>query len=166
MFRNVAKTAVSTALALTLAAGAIVYALVEHQAPSFTDVGHDYTGHLFAEYSGLGNQDLNGRINFSGTVQYTCQNNGGNTAPGQPKPFSGHADQSVRAETKNGRATIDLTASFLDFVPATLGGRQAGCANNQWTGVDPVVVGTVSANGTIRHGNSSVFASATISLAP
>jgi hypothetical protein len=145
---SIAIAAVTT---LALTASVALAAITFHQGPSFTDEGGGYTARLFAEASGLGNQDLHGRIAFSGVVQYTCQNKGGNTAPGQPLQVQSQADQQAKAETKNGRATIDLTASFTP--PATVPGNLIGCPNGNWTGINPVVLGPVSATGTIRHGN-------------
>jgi hypothetical protein len=142
--------AIAAVTMLALTASVALAAITFHQGPSFTDQG-GYTARLFAEASGLGNQDLHGRIVFSGVVQYTCQNKGGNTAPGQPLQVQSQADQQSKAETKNGRATIDLTASFTP--PATVPGNLIGCPNGNWTGINPVVLGPVSATGTIRHGN-------------
>jgi hypothetical protein len=125
-----------------------------HQGPSFTDQD-GLTVNLFAEASGLGNADLTGTIAFSGTVQYTCQNRGGNTAPGQPLQIDQQVSQSARANPKNGRATIDLTASFTP--PATVPGDEIGCPNGRWTGINPVVIGPVSATGTITWQGQQLF---------
>jgi hypothetical protein len=126
-----------------------------HQGPSFTDQGGGFTVNLFAEASGLGNADLTGTIDFSGTVQYTCQNKGGATAPGQPLQIDQQASQSARANPKNGRATIDLTASFTP--PATVPGDEIGCPNGNWRGINPVVIGPVSATGTITWKGEQLF---------
>ena len=126
-----------------------------HQGPSFTDQGGGFTVNLFAEASGLGNADLAGTIAFSGTVQYTCQNKGGNTAPGQPLQIDQQVSQSARANPKNGRATIDLTASFSP--PATVPGDLIGCPNGNWRGINPVVLGDVSATGTITWQGQVLF---------
>jgi hypothetical protein len=141
--------------ALALGATSVFAALTFHQGPSFTDQGGGYTVRLFAEASGLGNADLTGTINFSGDVQYTCRNKGGNTAPGQPLHLDQQFSQSARANPKNGRATIDLTASFS--VPATVPGNQIGCPNGNWTGINPVVIGSVSATGTITWEGQQLF---------
>lgn len=126
-----------------------------HQGPSFTDQGGGFTVNLFAEASGLGNADLTGTIAFSGIVQYTCQNKGGNTAPGQPLQIDQQVSQSARANPKNGRATIDLTASFTP--PATVPGDEIGCPNGRWTGINPVVISPVSATGTITWQGQQLF---------
>jgi hypothetical protein len=143
-----------------LAATSAVAAVTFHQGPTFTDQGGDFTVRLFAEASGLGNADLTGTVAFSGTVQYTCQNKGGATAPGQPLQIQQQVSQSARANPKNGRATIDLTASFTP--PATVPGDEVGCPNGNWRGINPVVLGPVSATGTITHQGQTLF-TATIS---
>ena len=63
--------------------------------------------------------------------------------------------QSARANPKNGRATIDLTASFTP--PATVPGDQIGCPNGRWTGINPVVISPVSATGTITWQGQQLF---------
>jgi hypothetical protein len=142
---------VVSAIAATSAFAAVTF----HQGPTFTDQGGGFTVRLFAEASGLGNADLTGTIAFSGTVQYTCQNRGGNTAPGQPLQIDQEVSQSARANPKNGRATIDLTASFTP--PATVPGDEIGCPNGRWTGINPVVLGPVSATGTITWMGQELF---------
>ena len=146
----------ASALAATAAFAAPTFKV----GPSFTDQGGGFTVNLSAEASGLGNADLTGTIAFSGTVQYTCQNKGGATAPGQPLQVNQQVSQSARANPKNGRATIDLTASFTP--PATVPGNQIGCPNGNWTGINPVVIGPVSATGTITWQGQTLF-QATIS---
>jgi hypothetical protein len=137
-----------------LAASSAVADVVFKQGPSFTDQG-GFTVNLFAEASGLGNSDLTGTIAFSGDVQYTCQNKGGATAPGQPLHVDQQFSQTARANPKNGRATIDLTATFTP--PATVPGDEIGCPNGNWKGINPVVVGPVSATGTITHAGETLF---------
>jgi hypothetical protein len=118
---------------------------------SFTDLGGGYTVNLSGDASGLGTTDLVGTIVFSGDVQYTCQNKGGSTAPGQPLHITQPFSQSARTNPKNGRATINLTASFSP--PATVPGDEIGCPNGNWKGINPVVVGPVSATGTLTAGS-------------
>lgn len=137
------------------------WAITFHQDPSFTDEG-GFTARLSAEASGLGNADLRATIDFDADVQYTCQNKGGNTAPGQPVHIDQQATQDARANPKNGRATIDLTASLT--VPATVPGNQIGCPNGKWTGINPVVIGNVTATGEITWGDESIFGPETIAL--
>jgi hypothetical protein len=126
-------------------------AITFHQGPTFANVSESSNGaydvNLFAEASGLGNDDMLGVIAFSATVQYTCQNKGGNTAPGQPLQIDQQSSQPSRTEPKNGRALLNFTASLS--VPATVPGDEIGCPNGKWTGINPVVIGTVTATGTI-----------------
>ena len=122
---------------------------------SFTDLGGGYTVNLSGDASGLGNADLTGTIVFSGDVQYTCQNKGGATAPGQPVHITEPFSQSARENPKNGRAIINLTASFVP--PATMPGKDIGCPNGNWTGINPVVLGPVSATGTLTWSGTTLF---------
>lgn len=147
--------------ALTLGASAAM-AVTFHAGPSFTDQGGGYTARLFADVSGLGNTDLVGTIDFAGLVQYTCQNKGGNTAPGQPTQQTSSAVQTVHPQAKNGRAVLDLTASFSP--PATVPGNTIGCPNGNWTGINPVILGPVFATGTITWGNQTLFGPTTIEV--
>jgi hypothetical protein len=142
-------------VAFAIAATSAFAAPTFHQGPSFTDEGGGFTVNLFAEASGLGNADLTGTIAFSGVVQYTCQNKGGGTAPGQPLQVDQQVSQNARANPKNGRATIDLTASFSPA--ATVPGDDIGCPNGNWTGVNPVIIGPVSATGTITWQGQQLF---------
>jgi hypothetical protein len=145
----------SLLVAFGVAATSAFAAVTFHQGPTFTDQGGGFTVRLFAEASGLGNADLTGTIAFSGLVQYTCRNKGGNTAPGQPLQFDQQVSQSARANPKNGRATIDLTASYTP--PAEVDGDLIGCPNGNWKGVNPVVIGPVSATGTITWQGQQLF---------
>jgi hypothetical protein len=131
--------------------------------PSFTNLAGDgYDVNLHAEATGLGNTDMVGSIVFSGTVQYTCQNNGGNTAPGQPLQITTQPVTKSVGEPKNGNAVLDLTASFVP--PATVPGKDIGCPSGKWTGINPVVIGPVSATGTITWGGETKFGPTTITV--
>ncbi len=147
--------AILSALFVVASFTAPALAVKFQEGPSFTDLLGGYTVNLNADASGLGNTDLVGTIVFSGTVQYTCQNNGGNTAPGQPLQITQPFSQSVKPEPKNGRAVLDLTASFTP--PATQPGKDIGCPSGKWTGINPVVIGDVSATGTITWGGQQLF---------
>ena len=39
----------------------------------------------------------------------------------------------------------------------TVGGREAGCPNGKWTGVDPVLTGPTTATLTIVQGGQTIF---------
>jgi hypothetical protein len=126
-----------------------------HAGPTFTDLGGGYTVNLYADASGLGSTNLTGTIVFSANVQYTCQNKGGGTAPGQPLHLNEQSSQTRKPNPKDGRAVIDLTASLT--IPATVPGNEIGCPNGNWTGINPVVIGDVSATGTITWGTAQLF---------
>jgi hypothetical protein len=130
-------------------------AVTFHSGPTFTDLGGGYRVNLSADASGLGSTNLTGTIVFSATVQYTCQNKGGGTAPGQPLQINQQSSQTVKPNPKDGRAVINLTASLT--IPATVPGNEIGCPNGNWTGINPVVQGSVSATGTITWGGSQLF---------
>jgi hypothetical protein len=97
-----------------------------------------------ATMAGLGNADVEVTTTVLGSAVYTCQNQGGNQAPGQNKVLVGPASSttSIPADAiKNGNLTfttnpVDLTA------PATVSAAVAGCPNNNWTGVNPVLTVT------------------------
>ena len=97
-----------------------------------------------ATMAGLGNFDVKVTTTVLGSAVYTCQNNGGNQAPGQNKVLVGPASSttSIPADAiKNGNLTfttnpVDLTA------PTTVSAAVAGCPNDNWTGVNPVLTVT------------------------
>ncbi|MET3172405.1 UNVERIFIED_ORG: hypothetical protein ABIB52_000229 [Arthrobacter sp. UYCu721] len=97
-----------------------------------------------AELAGLGNQDLLATVTVSGFAVYTCQNQGGNTAPGQNKVLEGptSAPTFIPSDAiKNG--TLRLTTNPVVLTAATtVTGAEAGCPNNNWTGVNPVLTVT------------------------
>lgn len=94
-----------------------------------------------AVIAGLGNEDLLAEVTVSGFAVYQCQNQGGNVAPGQNKVLVGPTTEPTLIPSgaiKNGNlrlATnpVELTAD--ESVTAA----EAGCANNNWTGVNPVL---------------------------
>jgi hypothetical protein len=93
--------------------------------------------------AGLGNEDLLATLTTSGSAVYTCQNNGGNQAPGQNKVLVGpsvtpaffDADQ-----IKNGNLSFTIANTLTS--PATVSAAAAGCPNANWTGVNPVLTVT------------------------
>jgi hypothetical protein len=147
---------IAAAVAALTVTGVALAAVTFHSGPTFTTTGlPGYTANLSANASGLGQTSITGSIEFSGTVQYTCQNNGGNTAPGQPFVFDQPpATQTVSAD-KNGRAVIDLTVTFS--APATLPGSQVGCPSGKWTGINPVIIGPVTATATIIFSGQTLY---------
>src|SRR5436190_1907820 len=94
-----------------------------------------------ATLAGLGNQDVNVHLSVSGFALYQCQNGGGNTAPGQNRVLAGPAtsDTAIPASAiKNGNLTFTTNPATLTAA-ATVSGAVAGCPNNNWTGVNPVL---------------------------
>ena len=91
--------------------------------------------------AGLGNQDLLVRESVSGFALYQCQNQGGNTAPGQNRVLAGPAtsDTAIPASAvKNGNLTFTTNPATLTAAP-TVSGSTAGCPNPNWTGVNPTL---------------------------
>jgi hypothetical protein len=94
-----------------------------------------------ASLAGLGNDDVLVTTSASGTAVYTCQNQGGNQAPGQNKVLVGPATSqtSIPADQiKNGNLTFTTNPAVLT-APTTVSAAVAGCPNNNWTGVNPVL---------------------------
>jgi hypothetical protein len=87
----------------------------------------------------LGGGDIVSTTTVEGFAVYTCQNQGGNQAPGQNKVLEGPDTGTVTlpgGEIKNGRATVRGSSTLT--ADDTVSGRVAGCPNNKtWTGVDP-----------------------------
>ena len=97
-----------------------------------------------AVLAGLGGEDLLATVSVEGFAKYTCQNNGGQRAPGQNKVLTGPATTATPIESdaiKNGNLTLVTDPTVLT-APATVTGAQAGCPNNNWTGVNPTVTVT------------------------
>jgi hypothetical protein len=91
--------------------------------------------------AGLGNEDLVIETTVTGFAIYECQNQGGNVAPGQNKVLEG--PQTVptvipSGEIKNGNVTFTTNPNTLEAAP-TVSGAEAGCPNQNWTGVNPTV---------------------------
>jgi hypothetical protein len=155
MKRRILLLVVAAIAALTVT-GVALAAVTFHSGPTFTTIGlPGYTANLSANASGLGQTSITGSIAFSGTVQYTCQNNGGNIAPGQPFVFAQPPTSQTVAPDKNGRATIDLTVSFSP--PPTQPGKDVGCPSGKWTGINPVVTGPVTATATIIWSGQTLY---------
>jgi hypothetical protein len=97
-----------------------------------------------ATLAGLGNEDLHITTTVRGFARYTCVNGGGNAAPGQNKVLIGPvvAPTTIPASAiKNGSVTFTTNPAVLT-APTTVSGTQAGCPNNNWTGVNPRVTVT------------------------
>ena len=97
-----------------------------------------------AVLAGLGNADLVANLSVSGTAVYQCKNQGGNVAPGQNKVLIGPATSttSIPADAiKNGNLTLTTNPAVLT-APTTVSAAVAGCPNNNWAGINPVVTVT------------------------
>ncbi len=94
--------------------------------------------------AGLGNDDLLATVTVSGFAVYQCQNQGGNVAPGQNKVLVGPATAPTLIDSdaiKNGNLTLVTNPATLS-APGTVPAAQAGCANKNWTGVNPTLTVT------------------------
>ena len=94
--------------------------------------------------AGLGNADLLAKVTVSGFAVYQCENNGGQQAPGQNKIVEGPVTAPTLIPSdaiKNGNLTLDTNAAVLT-AKDTVTAAEAGCPNNNWTGVDPVLTVT------------------------
>jgi hypothetical protein len=91
--------------------------------------------------AGLGNEDLDLHLSVSGFALYQCQNGGGQTAPGQNRVLEGPAtsDTAIPAsEIKNGNLVFTTNPATLTAA-ASVAGTTAGCPNDNWTGVNPML---------------------------
>jgi len=115
------------------------------------------------ELSGLGNKPAVATIVISETATYTCQNNGGQTAPGQSQvTTTSYGTQDLGNSNHNGRGVYDLTVGPVTPPPDTVSGTVAGCPNShnsQWTGVKATDTGA-TAMFTLTQGSKSLLTSA------
>jgi hypothetical protein len=145
----IAMVAVSTTIALA--------AITFHSGPTVvfnSDGSATATGNL----SGLGNTPATATLQVTTSFRYTCQNKGGNVAPGQNsvEVIGQPGTQTLSSTDKNGRADLSVTAPAAVPSP-TVSGTTAGCPNGNWTGVNPVQVGPASATLTITQGGQVIF---------
>lgn len=94
--------------------------------------------------AGLGNEDLLIDTTVEGFAVYQCQNNGGNTAPGQNKVLVGPVTAPTTIDSdavKNGNVRFVTNPAVLS-APGTVPGAEAGCPNPNWTGVNPTLTVT------------------------
>jgi len=152
-------------LIVSVTAAVVFAAVTWHSGPTFTpNVGADGffntaddTFTATGDGSGFGNRPAVATITLSGTFTYTCENPGGNTAPGQNQVTAiTSGSQDLGNADHNGRGTFDLTVGPLTFA-ATVGGKTAGCPNGNWTGVNPTPSGTRTATFKITQAGNLVF---------
>jgi hypothetical protein len=94
--------------------------------------------------TGLGGGDVTINVTVSGFAVYQCQNNGGNTAPGQNRVLEGPTTSPTTipgSEIKNGNLTFTTAPAVLS-ASSTVSGSAAGCPGNNWTGVNPALTVT------------------------
>lgn len=111
-----------------------------------------------ASLAGLGNGDVVISVTVRGFAVYTCQNNGGQTAPGQNKVLEGPVTTPTTipgSEIKNGNLSFVTDPAVLTAKDTVTAG-EAGCPNPNWTGVDPVLTVT-SISMTIAQGGTTFF---------
>jgi hypothetical protein len=94
-----------------------------------------------ATLAGLGNGDLAINVTVAGFAVYQCQNGGGNIAPGQNKVLVGPSTTPTiipGSQIKNGNVSFTTNPAVLS-APSTVTAAQAGCPNQNWTGVNPTL---------------------------
>ena len=141
----IAALAVSALLVMASAASAASPHFKKNGSPvcTVTVSGNSGTTSCSGALSGLGNDDLLLKLTTSGTAVYQCQNNGGNTAPGQNKVLIGPSVTPVLIPAdaiKNGNLAFSIANTLS--APATVSAADAGCPSANWTGVNPVVTVT------------------------
>lgn len=164
MSNKVRNGLMGATLALVIAASGVVYAALTWKIdPVLTNLAYGpttYTYELTGEASGQGNTRMLATITISGLADYTCQNKGGNQVAAQsPAQLSSTGSENVTSD-HNGRSNVDLTVSLV--IPATVPGKEVGCPNGNWLGVNPTNVRDVSATGQVTFGNATVAECASI----
>jgi hypothetical protein len=145
----VATLAITTSLAL----GAITF----HSGPSLSwngDGSATATGNL----SGLGNTPATAYLTITTSYSYTCQNKGGNVAPGQNSitVVGAPGTQTLDGTDKNGRSSLSVTA-FPGTPASSISGTAAGCPNGNWRGVNPTQTGAATAHLEIWQGGVLIY---------
>jgi hypothetical protein len=146
------------ALVATLAlAGTALGAITFHSGPTLvwnSDGSATATGNL----SGLGNTPATATLQITTSYTYTCQNKGGNVAPGQNsiEVFGAPGTQLLDSTDHNGRASLSVTA-YPGTPSATVSGTAAGCPNGNWRGINPVATGPATAVLTITQGGMVIY---------
>ncbi len=142
--------------ALVITASLAMAAITFHSGPTLTwnaDGSATATGDL----SGLGNVPATATLQLATSYTYTCQNHGGNVAPGQKSVLvvGPLGTQNLDNSDHNGRATLNVTA-FPGTPSPTVSGTAAGCPNGNWSGVNPVA-GATTATLTITQGGKTIY---------
>lgn len=159
------KLGILTAVVATLAitASLAMAAITFHSGPTVTwngDGSATATGNL----SGLGNTPATAYLQITTSYKYTCQNKGGNVAPGQTSVtvVGAPGSQLLDSTDKNGRSSLSVTA-FPGTPASTISGSAAGCPNGNWTGVNPTATGPSTATLWIVQGGVTIYGPTTFS---
>ncbi len=146
------------ALVATLAlAGTALGAITFHSGPTLT-WNSNGSATVTGDLSGLGNSPATATLQITTSYTYTCQNRGGNVAPGQNsvEVIGAPSTQQLDDTDHNGRSTLSVTA-FPGTPSATVNGKTAGCPNGNWTGINPVQTGPATALLTITQGGKVIY---------
>jgi hypothetical protein len=147
---------VLTAVAVLATATVAMAAITFHSGPTLT-WNSDLSASASGNMSGLGNQPATATLAVESFATYTCENKGGNTAPGQTSvAVFGSPGSQTLSTTKNGRATLNVSAA-APAPAATVTGNEAGCPNGNWRGVDPQLTGPTTARLEITQGGDVIY---------
>lgn len=144
-----------------LTAMAALAAVTWHSGPTLVENGSGASATFSSsgDGSGFGNQPASAQIVLAGNAQYTCQNGGGNVAPGaNPVPAVTQGSTPVQLSADhNGRGTYSLGPVGPLAPPATVSGKTAGCPNNNWQGVNGQLCGPATATLTITQAGKQIY---------
>jgi hypothetical protein len=140
-------------LTTTVALAAVTF----HSGPTVvwnSDGSATATGNL----SGLGNRGATAYLQITTSYSYTCENLGGNEAPGQKSVtvLGAPGSQELESTAKNGRSDLSVTA-FPGTPAEQISGTAAGCPNGNWTGVRPTANGPATATLWIVQGGKTIY---------
>ena len=147
------------ALVATFAlAGTALGAITFHSGPTLAWSSDGSSATATGNLSGLGNTPATAELQITTSYTYTCQNKGGNVAPGQTsvEVVGAPGEQDLGRTDRNGRSSLLVTA-FAGVAEATVSGRVAGCPNGNWMGVSPVSTGPATAVLTITQGGVDIY---------
>jgi hypothetical protein len=164
MFAKRISTRMTVVTVMSLLTATAVFAELNFKSgPSFT-ASPGFTFNLVGEASGQGNTRMVATIVINASVDYTCRNKGGNEVAAQsPVNLSQTVSDDIRSD-HNGRSVVDLTATLQ--VAATVPGKEVGCPNGNWIGVNPVIRSGVTATASITFGGATVFSAGPLAGIP